>query len=1050
MPTDIKKKIELEVVHVLFLDIVGYSKRLTNEQQTLVDQLNQVVRSSEEFQSAEVAGRLIKIPTGDGMALVFYKSPAQPVECALEISRALKTFPELRVRMGVHSGPVSAVTDLNDRTNAAGIGINLAQRVMDCGDAGHILLSQRVAEDLAQYGEWESQLHNLGEVEVKHGARVHVFNLYNKELGNPEVPEKLRQATGQTAPAVAGRGEELWVAVLPFKSSGDAEMESFANGLGEDITTGLSRFRYLSVVASASAARLKGETGDERALGAKLGARYVLEGSIRKGGSGIRVGAQLLDAQTGAQLWAETYNRDLQTSTIFDAQDDIAARIVATVADSYGVLVHSMRAAIRQKADIDLTPAEWQFQYFAYREQITPAAHGALRSRLERAAGSDNRPSDLWACLAQIYVDEYAFGFPGDDETSLDRALAAARRGVELDRANQFAMVALAQTHFFRQDLAAFGPAAERAMALNPLNTDALGILGLQIVHTGEFERGTAIVRRAMELNANHAGWMHFAPLWQHFYKGDYEQALECANRVDVPGLFWPYLVMASACGHLGRRAEAAAAVRDLLALDPEFAAHARSNVGTWHFASGLMDPILDGLRKAGLSIPENDDSSDSSRRIGPITGRAERAKSRTKAGAVRADEGFWVAVLPFKYSGSNSDLAALAEGLTEDIVTGLSRFSYLKVITRSSTARYANESTDVRSAGKQLGACYVMEGSLRQVRTRLRIAVQLVDTSSGARLWAETYDRPFQSEAVFELQDDVVPRIVSTCGDRFGVLARNISDAVRGTEPTELSPYEALMRGLGYHHRLTAAEHAEAREALERAVERAPSNADCWAMLSWIYSHEYAHGFNVRPGSLERALASARRAVDIAPSNQLAQQALAVVLFFRNERAGCRSAAERALGLNPLDTSNEAIFLITFSGEWNRGCALIRRAMELNPHHPRWYGTVLGINEYRLANYRAVIDEVVKANAPDVFWTNMLLAAAHGRLGELTAARTALRDLLAQKEDFAQSAGQLLSKWFDPQLVGHLIEGLRSAGLNTPSARVFESFRPGRGNRSR
>jgi len=183
-----------------------------------------------------------------------------------------------------------------------------------------------------------------------------------------------------------------------------------------------------------------------------------------------------------------------------------------------------------------------------------------------------------------------------------------------LDRANQFAMVALAQTHFFRQDLAAFRPAAERAMALNPLNTDALGILGLQIVHTADFERGTAIVRRAMELNANHAGWMHFAPLWDHFHKGEYEQALECANRVDVPGLFWPFLVMASACGHLGRRVEAQVAVRDLLALDPEFAAHARSNIGTWHFASGLMDPILDGLRKAGLSIPESG-SSDSPRR---------------------------------------------------------------------------------------------------------------------------------------------------------------------------------------------------------------------------------------------------------------------------------------------------------------------------------------------------------------------------------------------------------------------------------------------------
>src|SRR5438552_15460072 len=573
------------------------------------------------------------------MALVFYKSPAQPVEWAREMSGAVKTYPELRVRMGVHSGPVSAVTDLNDRTNAAGIGINIAQRVMDCGDAGHILLSQRVAEDLAQYGEWQSQLHDLGEVEVKHGVRVHVFNLPNKELGNPEVPEKLRQAKGQTVPAVAGRGEELCVAVLPFKSSGDAEMESFANGLGEDITTGLSRFRYLSVVASASAARLKGQTGDERALGAKLGARYVLEGSIRKGGSGIRVSAQLVDTHTGAQLWAETYNRDFQASSIFAVQDDVAARIVATVADSYGVLVHSMRAAIGRKDDADLTPVEWQFQYFAYREQITPSAHEILKSRLKRAAERDDRQSDLWACLAQIYVDEYAFGFQ-DDATSLDRALAAARRAVELDRANQFALVSLAQTHFFRQDLSAFGPAAERAMALNPLNTDAVGILGLQIVHTGEFERGTAIVRRAMELNASHAGWMHFAPLWNHFHKGEYEQALECANRVDVPGLFWPYLVMASACGHLGRRTEAAAAVRDLLALDPEFAAHARANIGTWHFASGLADPILEGLRKAGLAIPENG-STDSPSRIGTVMA---KAKGQPAPGAVPAKS---VAVLP-------------------------------------------------------------------------------------------------------------------------------------------------------------------------------------------------------------------------------------------------------------------------------------------------------------------------------------------------------------------------------------------------------------------
>src|SRR5436853_713605 len=227
MSSDLKKRIELEIVHVLFLDIVGYSKLRTNEQRELVDKLNQVVRSSNEFQKAEAAGRLIKIPTGDGMALVFYKSPEQPVECALEISKQLQKHSgsrekaRLRLRMGAHSGPVSAVIDVNERTNAAGVGMNIAQRVMDCGDAGHILLSKRVAEDLEQYGDWQAQLHDLGEVEVKHGVRLHIFNLYNEELGNPEEPGKLRQAKGQTAAVVSGRGEELWVAVLLFKCSFD-------------------------------------------------------------------------------------------------------------------------------------------------------------------------------------------------------------------------------------------------------------------------------------------------------------------------------------------------------------------------------------------------------------------------------------------------------------------------------------------------------------------------------------------------------------------------------------------------------------------------------------------------------------------------------------------------------------------------------------------------------------------------------------------------------------------------------------------------------------
>src|SRR5256712_9051323 len=192
MSTEVKKEIELEIAHVLFIDIVGYSKRSINDQRAVVDELNEVVRSSEQFQNAEAAARLIKIPTGDGMALVFYKSPEEPVECALEISRALKNHAKIQLRMGVHSGPVSGVIDVNGQANLAGAGLNMAQRVLAYGDAGHILLSKRVADDLGEYEHWRPLLHDLGECKVKHGTRGSIVNLHADEVGNPQFPKKLQ------------------------------------------------------------------------------------------------------------------------------------------------------------------------------------------------------------------------------------------------------------------------------------------------------------------------------------------------------------------------------------------------------------------------------------------------------------------------------------------------------------------------------------------------------------------------------------------------------------------------------------------------------------------------------------------------------------------------------------------------------------------------------------------------------------------------------------------------------------------------------------------
>src|SRR5881392_371125 len=192
MSTDTASEVKFEIGHVLFIDIVAYSQLLITQQSQQLDILKRIMRGTAQFRTAEAEGKLLRLPTGDGGALVFRTTPEAPVLCALEIARELKNHPELPVRMGIHSGPVNEITDLNEQANIAGAGINMAQRVMDCGDSGHILLSKRVADDLAQYPRWRSFLHDLGECEVKHGVRIGVVNFYSEEFGNLATPKKLK------------------------------------------------------------------------------------------------------------------------------------------------------------------------------------------------------------------------------------------------------------------------------------------------------------------------------------------------------------------------------------------------------------------------------------------------------------------------------------------------------------------------------------------------------------------------------------------------------------------------------------------------------------------------------------------------------------------------------------------------------------------------------------------------------------------------------------------------------------------------------------------
>jgi TolB-like protein/class 3 adenylate cyclase/Tfp pilus assembly protein PilF len=449
MSAEVKKEIQIEIAHVLFIDIVGYSKLLINEQHELLQELNQIVRTTEAFRVAEAAGKLIRLPTGDGMALAFATTPEAPVQCALEISKALKSHPELRVRMGIHSGPVSGLSDVNDRSNIAGAGINMAQRVMDCGNAGHILVSRRAAEDLEQYRQWQPCLHDLGECEVKHGVRVSVVNLYTEELGNPELPEKFKQEAGAPTTALisgsaakpAGRRwamigaavltiavvaigvllsplkrspkaatiltaiPQKSIAVLPFENLSEEKANAyFADGVQDEILTRLSKIADLKVISRTSTQHYKSAPENLTEIARQLGVAHILEGSVQKSADAVRVNVQLIKAANDSHLWADTFDRKL--TDIFSVESEVAKAIA-----------DQLRAHLtgREEQVIAAKPTDNPEAYDAYlrglaytlKTAATPANGLGAQKYLREAVRLDSNFALSWALLSFVEARGY-------------------------------------------------------------------------------------------------------------------------------------------------------------------------------------------------------------------------------------------------------------------------------------------------------------------------------------------------------------------------------------------------------------------------------------------------------------------------------------------------------------------------------------------------------------------------------------------------------------------------------------------------------------------
>ncbi len=611
-----------EIAHVLFMDIVGFSKHRIHHQSYLQQKLNEVVTGTDEFRRARERNQIISKSTGDGMALVFFVDPEAPVRCALQVSRALRDNPEVELRMGIHTGPVLRTVDANRQSDVAGSGINLAQRVMDCGDAGHILLSKAMAEVVREIGDREERLDDLGTATVKHGLEIQLFNLYTDELGNPKRPSSLPRTSGGVKPAAIDS-----LAVLPLgNASADPGTEYLSDGITESIINTLSQLPQLKVMARATVFRYKGKEVDVQEVSRELGVRAVMTGRVLQFGDNLIIKTELVDAADGSQLWGEQYKR--KSVDIFEVQEEISKEI----SEKLRIKLTGEEKKLLGKRYTDNTEAYRLYLQgrFCMSKMTKDALNSAIRY-FHQAIGIDPEYALAYAGLADAFYALSSAHLPPNE--AMPKARAAAEQALHIDDslAEAHASLGLVKAfyewdwsgaegeyrraielnpgyasahHWYGWSLALIGRLDEaiaeikQASELDPLSLEINTDLGLSFLFAREFERAIEQFRKVVEMDPNFI-WTHFFMGWAEEQRGNYAAAVsefqKTAQLDDSP------LILA-ALGHTyavsGERDKALQVLEEMKELQKS------CHVSSYHFAIlhaalGNKDEALEWLGKS-------------------------------------------------------------------------------------------------------------------------------------------------------------------------------------------------------------------------------------------------------------------------------------------------------------------------------------------------------------------------------------------------------------------------------------------------------------------
>ncbi len=1018
-----------KLIAILSADVEGYSRLMGEDE----DETIRTLIAYRELISTIIRnhrGRVVDSP-GDNL-LADFGSVVDAVQCAVKIQEKLKVrnaeLPETRkmqFRIGINLGDV-----VEEGERIYGDGVNIAARVEGLAEGGGICISGIVYDSVKN--KLSLNYESLGEhivKNIKEPVRVYRMGIGPGPGASVVREEEARKRNRKkttlvtvVAIVVAAGAWAIWnfyfrppaiepasiekmayplpdkpsIAVLPFDNlSGDSDQDYLADGITENIITALSYIPEIFVIARNSVFTYKGKAVKVQEVAENLGVRYILEGSVQRDGDRLRIIAQLIDATSGRHLWADRYDRDLKD--LFALQDEITLKIVLALEVELSV---GLQTRLTGHVWPNFEAWSYYVRGFGHFVRHTRAENAKAREFFERAASLAAGYATVVTALGWTYWEEAFHGWSKSPEKSLLRAVELAKKARALDDSTPDIHALWGAIYLKQKRYDQAIAEGEKSISLGPNQSFPHLLLGMYLSHTGRYQEALPQVKKAMRLNPYYPAT--YLALLGSIYSGmeSYEKAVEAFKELVVrePQSRAGHRGLAIAYIRLGRKEQARSEVSEILRLMPEYSLEAERKLSQlMNRDSAVMKNNIEALREAGL--PD----------YSPITLPDKPS----------------IAVLPFINMSGDPEQEYFSDGLTEDLITGLSKFRGLFVISRNSVFTYKGLTIKPEQVKKELGVRYMLEGSVRKAGDRVRVTAQLIDTTTGGHLWAERYDRELKD--IFALQDEITQQILAALGVKFEQIEQE--RALR-KDTANLNAFDYNLRGWWYYQRKTKKDNDQARLMFEKAIEIEPKFSNAYAGLGLTYYEQWASQWSQDPRSLERAFELAKRAIAIDDSLSAAYALLSHVYLWKKQPAQAITAIKKNIALDPNDADGyvDLAEILVWEGRSEEALGLLKKAMRLNPHYPPNYLFILGFAYINMEQYdeaEAALTIGLTRN-PNHLNGHLMLASIYSGAGREEEARASVAEALKINP---QLTIEVLRQRL-PALPEHGIEAMRKAGL--------------------